>query len=364
MSRIELQKISKSYDSFVAVQETSLAVEQGEFFSLLGPSGCGKSTLLRLISGFVEPTTGRILIGPTDVTALPPERRQVGIVFQNYAIFPHMTVADNVAYGLKLRRVPADIRRRKVAEALERVSLAGLEGRMPSQLSGGQLQRVAIARVIVIEPRLLLLDEPLSALDRKLREEMGVWFKALQKELGVTTIYVTHDQDEALYLSDRIGVMNRGIVEQIGTTAEIYEAPRTAFVAGFIGRSNILSGRIESVSGETVALALGSGQKIAGRIPRALTPPVSGASGALMIRPENVLIGPAAEAAPVRLSGTVREVGYLGSTLRYVVQLGLDLEITAEQVNHGAAVLPPGAAVDLGWHPGGAVLLSDAGRHW
>ena len=212
MSRIAIEKLSKRYDDFVAVQETALAVEEGEFFSLLGPSGCGKSTLLRLISGFVAPTTGRIFIGGSDVTGFPPERREVGIVFQNYAIFPHMSVFDNVAYGLKLRRVPRDIRRRKVTEALERVSLAGLEGRMPSQLSGGQLQRVAIARVIVIEPRLLLLDEPLSALDRKLRDEMGVWFKALQKELGVTTIYVTHDQDEALYLSDRIGVMNRGVI--------------------------------------------------------------------------------------------------------------------------------------------------------
>ena len=247
-----LDSVSKTYGSFRAVSNLKVQVEDGEFFSLLGPSGCGKTTTLRMIAGFVPPTSGEVILSGEDVTRLPPEKRNVGIVFQNYAIFPHMTVAQNVGYGLKLRRMDKKLIAEQVERALQQVSMEGLANRMPSQLSGGQLQRVALARVIILEPKLLLLDEPLSALDKKLREEMRIWLKNLQHELGLTTIYVTHDQDEALFLSDRIAVMREGVIEQIGTPNEIYDSPATRFVADFIGDANIFPARVISRDGSVV----------------------------------------------------------------------------------------------------------------
>jgi putative spermidine/putrescine transport system ATP-binding protein len=249
MSHVEVRNVHRSYGDFVAVNDANFSIAKGEFFSLLGPSGCGKTTTLRMIAGFVAPSHGQILLQGEDVTRTPPERRGIGLVFQNYAIFPHMTVAKNIGYGLRLRRRPKEEITRRVRDALAQVGLDGYEERTPDQLSGGEQQRVALARVIVLEPRLLLLDEPLSALDKRLRDEMRVWLKQLQNDLGITTVYVTHDQDEALSLSDRIAVMNRGVVQQIGAPSEIYERPRNRFVADFIGESNLIPVTVRTVNG-------------------------------------------------------------------------------------------------------------------
>ena len=248
-SALTLRDVVKTYDDVVAVDAVSLDVRAGEFVTLLGPSGCGKTTTLRMIAGFVEPDSGEILIGSSDVTRLPPNKRDIGMVFQSYGLFPHMTVEDNVAYGLRMRRVAAAERRRRVEEALGLVQLPGLARRYPRQLSGGQQQRVALARAIVIRPSLLLLDEPLSNLDAKLREEMRWELRRLQRQLDITTVFVTHDQEEALAISDRIVVMNAGRVEQIGTQTDIYLQPETRFVAEFIGANNGLEGTIASVEG-------------------------------------------------------------------------------------------------------------------
>ena len=235
MSFVTLEDISKSYGRTLAVESLDLGIGRGEFFSLLGPSGCGKTTTLRMLAGFVTPSSGRILIGGEDITRLPPEARNIGIVFQNYAIFPHMSVFDNIAFGLKMRKLDRAMIRTKVEAVLEQVGLSGMRERFERELSGGQKQRVALARVLVIEPEILLLDEPLSALDKKMREEMKFWIKDIQKSVGITTVYVTHDQAEALTMSDRIAVMNKGRMLQVGTPVEIYEQPASRFIAEFIG---------------------------------------------------------------------------------------------------------------------------------
>ena len=255
MATVELIDVRKTYKDVEAVKRLNLLVQEGEFFSLLGPSGCGKTTTLRMIAGFVRPSEGTILIGGQDFTALPPERRSIGIVFQNYAIFPHMDVFNNIAYGLKVRKLPQTEIAERVKSVLTTVGLSGYENRYQRELSGGEQQRVALARVLVIEPRILLLDEPLSALDKKLREEMKYWIKNLQQRLGITTVYVTHDQNEALTMSDRIAVMNKGMVEQVGTPPEIYEHPNSRFVTDFIGESNILEGEVRSVGERNIELA-------------------------------------------------------------------------------------------------------------
>ena len=245
MAAVQLVGLTKKYAGHVAVSEINLKIASGEFFSLLGPSGCGKTTTLRMVAGFVAPDDGRILIDGDDIVDLPPEKRDVGIVFQNYAIFPHMNVADNIAFGLRMRKVEKPEIARRVRDALQQVGLSGYEQRFQKQLSGGEQQRVALARVLVTRPRILLLDEPLSALDKNLREEMKYWIKDLQKSLGVTTIYVTHDQSEALTMSDRIGVMNKSRVVRVGTPTEIYERPGDLFVTTFIGESNLLDATVE-----------------------------------------------------------------------------------------------------------------------
>jgi putative spermidine/putrescine transport system ATP-binding protein len=294
----------------IAVDGIDLAIRHGEFFSMLGPSGSGKTTTLRMIAGFELPTSGRILLDGEDVSNRPPFERDVNTVFQDYALFPHMTVGDNVGYALAIRKVPREERERRVAAALQMVRLAGYERRKPNQLSGGQRQRVALARALVNRPRVLLLDEPLGALDLKLREEMQLELKAIQQEVGITFIYVTHDQDEALAMSDRLAVFNHGRIEQVGTPADVYERPATPFVAGFVGTSNLLSGPVA--------------QQIVGQ------------SGTFTVRPEKIRLAdpgdPVAEDESSAL-GRIRNVVYLGPDTRYIVALDAGTDLVVVQQN-------------------------------
>ena len=274
---VRLAGVHKRFGEVAAVDGVDLEIMRGEFFTLLGPSGSGKTTCLRMIAGFERPDTGAIELAGRDVTRLPPFERDVNTVFQDYALFPHMSIGENVAYGLKVKRVARDERRRRVAESLAMVRLEGFEDRRPSQLSGGQRQRVALARALINQPRVLLLDEPLGALDLKLRQQLQVELKRIQQEVGITFIYVTHDQDEALSMSDRIAVMDHGHVIQVGSPHEVYDEPHSRFVAGFVGVSNLLELPVDSVSGGAAALRLGSGTAsastwAAGRSPPA-TPP-------------------------------------------------------------------------------------------
>ena len=259
---IVLDRVSRTFGDVCAVDDVSLAIGEGEFFSMLGPSGCGKTTTLRLIAGFEEPDAGRVLLAGEDVTLVPPQRRHVNMVFQDYALFPHMSVADNVEFGLRLKRVARDEARRRVAEMLAVVQLEGLGSRRPAELSGGQRQRVALARALVNRPAALLLDEPLGALDLKLRREMQLELKRIQKTTGTTFVYVTHDQEEALTMSDRIAVMEGGIVQQLADPRTLYEQPRTAFVAGFIGTSNSIGLEIDRRDGDVAVMDLGEGMRV------------------------------------------------------------------------------------------------------
>jgi putative spermidine/putrescine transport system ATP-binding protein len=307
---VRLEGVVKRFGDVVAVDGVDLDVRQGEFFSMLGPSGSGKTTCLRMIAGFEVPTAGRILLEGQDVSRQAPYERDVNTVFQDYALFPHMSVTDNVEYGLKVKRVPRDERRERVNEALAMVQLAAFGERKPGQLSGGQRQRVALARALVNRPKVLLLDEPLGALDLKLRQAMQIELKEIQESVGLTFIYVTHDQEEALTMSDRLAVFNRGRVEQVGTPAEVYERPVTGFVAGFVGVSNVLEGpAAESITGGRQAFTIRP-EKIALREPG--TP-----------------VGPDECSA----SGHVREVVYLGAVTRYIVQLDVGGELVVMQQN-------------------------------
>src|ERR671935_934200 len=287
---ISLDHVSKRFGRVAAVHDVNLAIGEGEFFSLLGPSGCGKTTTLRMIAGFERPDEGRILLQGNDVTSVAPNRRPVNMVFQQYALFPHMSIYDNIAFGLKVKRVPKNEHRDRVHELLRVVALEGMERRRPRQLSGGQQQRVALARALVNRPAALLLDEPLGALDVKLRKQMQLQLKAIQHDIGTTFVYVTHDQEEALAMSDRIAVMNGGRVEQIGSPREIYEHPRTAFVADFIGSLNVLDLRIDELVGDYAVMRLGEGERLVVTVESGHMP---GESVRVAVRPERVQIEPA-----------------------------------------------------------------------
>ena len=357
MADVRLENLSKSYGDTLAVEGVDVAIAQGEFFSLLGPSGCGKSTTLRMIAGFVVPSSGRILIGGQDVTRLPPEKRDIGIVFQNYAIFPHMHVYDNIAFGLRMRKQSEDEIARKVKGALEQVEMLGYERRYQRELSGGQQQRVALARVLVTEPRILLLDEPLSALDKKLREEMKYWIVSLQRQLGITTIYVTHDQSEALTMSDRIAVMNAARIEQLGPPKAIYEQPRSRFVTSFIGESNILEVEVRALADGRAVVGLGEVAIEAAAVD-GLT---IGGRAALALRPEHVLLGEDALAHPdyVRLEGQVVSESYQGALIRYVLAVGPATIVAEAQNRPDRPVFPIGAVLPIAWHPATSALLPD-----
>jgi putative spermidine/putrescine transport system ATP-binding protein len=330
MAYVEFSTISKHFGNSVAVADLDLQIEQGEFFSLLGPSGCGKSTTLRMLAGFVKPTTGTIHVNGRDVTALPPEARDIGIVFQNYAIFPHMTVFDNIAFGLVERKLPRAEIKQKVDAALAEVGMTGFEDRYERELSGGQKQRVALARVLVIEPEILLLDEPLSALDKKMREEMKFWIKNIQRSVGITTIYVTHDQSEALTMSDRIAVMDQGRVLQIGTPVEIYEQPASRFIAEFIGESNLLNGTVKEVDGAVSSIRIGTAT-VTGRLTQNSS--VSKDQDvALLVRPEMIRLHALDADEQPRLTGTVAETIYQGSVVRYRIQIA-DQDLMVEVAN-------------------------------
>lgn len=351
MAGIRLAALTKAYGASLAVDHVDLDIREGEFFSLLGPSGCGKSTMLRMIAGFVAPSSGQVLIGGDDVTALPPERRDVGIVFQNYAIFPHLSVAENVAFGLKLRKRPRDEIREKVAAVLKQVGLHGYDERYQRQLSGGEQQRVALARVLVTEPRILLLDEPLSALDKNMREEMKFWIKDMHARLSITTLYVTHDQDEALTMSDRIAVLNRGKVEQVGTPVEIYERPQTAFVTSFVGHSNIVEVDVLAAAADTATVRLGDRTFLAPM--RGIV--AAGTKARLAVRPENVIMDPRDSA--VSLSARVLRETFQGPIIRYQLEVGGQTIVSERQNQAGVRRYAPGAQLTVGWDPACSHLL-------
>ncbi len=338
---LRLVGIEKHYGAAVAVAGIDLDVSEGEFVTLLGPSGCGKTTTLGLIAGFFPPTVGEIYLKGKPVVDLPSFRRDIGVVFQDYALFPHMSAADNVAFGLRMRNVPQGEIAKRVADALELVQLAGLGERRPLQLSGGQRQRVALARALVINPTVLLLDEPLSNLDLKLRDEMRIEIAGLQRRLGITTVFVTHDQGEALVMSNRIAVMNAGRIEQIGGPADIYERPATRFVAEFIGRMNFFSGNVTPAH----TVQTGKGLTIAVPVPADIA---SGAPVNVAVRPERARLSRDKPAGGLALRGTVRQVLYLGSTREFHLDLEGGERGIVEMPNDGSAVpFDTGAAVWL-----------------
>jgi spermidine/putrescine transport system ATP-binding protein len=346
---VELEHVSKRFGGLLAVDDLSLDLAGGEFFTLLGPSGCGKTTTLRMVAGFEQPSEGEIRIEGEDVAGLPPHRRPTNTVFQSYALFPHLSVRDNVAFGLRRRKVPREEIGRRVSAELERVGLAAEAGRRPAQLSGGQQQRVALARALVNLPKVLLLDEPLGALDLKLRKGLQVELKRIQREVGITFVYVTHDQEEALTMSDRIAVMNRGRVEQIGTPEDVYERPATTFVAGFIGVSNLMPAAVAD-DGE---VRLENGPRV--------QVPVDGLSPGercyAVVRPEKLRIEVPGDGGGVngrpRVEGTVESSIYLGTATQIVVDLGGDVRMTVLVPNADEAQrqrLPGGGArVALSW---------------
>jgi iron(III) transport system ATP-binding protein len=348
--KIAVSNLGKRFGTNVVVDHAAFAIEEGELFTLLGPSGCGKTTLLRLIAGFYAPDEGEVRFDDRVVNAVPPHERGIGMVFQNYALWPHMTVFQNVAYGLKLRKLARDEIARRIREVLEKVKLSGLEDRYPGQISGGQQQRVALARALVLNPKILLLDEPLSNLDAKIRVQVRAEIRKLQQELGITTVYVTHDQEEALTLSDRIAVFNQGRVFQVGPPKELYERPANRFVADFIGINNLIDGTVRSVNGALlVETALGQLRAMPDARFKA------GERCVLSVRPENASIS---EKNDNLIEGKIAFAAYLGNTLRYDVDLGRGTIFKADVRDpwHHRQ-LQTGAAVALGFAAASTVAI-------
>lgn len=356
---VELRDVSKQFADFIAVEGVDLTIRSGEFLTLLGPSGCGKTTLLRMISGFETPTTGRVFLDQQDVTALPPYRRDVNQVFQSYALFPHLNVDDNIAFGLRMKRIPREERTARVREAIEMVALGGFESRKPSQLSGGQKQRVALARALVCRPKVLLLDEPLAALDAKLRHAMQIELKRLQERVGITFVFVTHDQEEALVMSDRIAVMNRGRIEQLGPAMEVYLKPATAYVADFLGQANVLDARLISRNGQIAELLIRNSLRVhvcSQNLPN------GDAIGFVSIRPERILL----DSSPGdgnRFCATIRRQISRGATQQLLVSTDFaeQLTILAPPSQFGQT-LRPGDQIQARINPEDIVVLPPAGR--
>ncbi|MFF5289849.1 ABC transporter ATP-binding protein [Paractinoplanes globisporus] len=353
-SAVRLDGITKSFGSSVAVDDVTLDIRPGEFFAMLGPSGCGKTTSLRMIAGFADPDSGSVLLGGEDVTYLPPNKRNVNTVFQSYAVFEHLSVADNVAFGLKRRGVPRDERRERVGRMLDLVQLTGMANRRPRTLSGGQRQRVALARALVNRPKVLLLDEPLAALDLKLRRQMQVELKQIQREVGVTFVFVTHDQDEALTMSDRLAVMNGGRVAQVGTPEDVYERPADAFVAGFIGTSNVMTG---TYADGRLTLPGGVSLPVPSRLGLA-----AGSRVGAAVRPEKIWLSDF-EDGMVQIRGTLRETVYSGATTTYLVEIapGVQLSVLEQNIDRSRREerWTGGEIIDLAWKPEHCLLLCE-----
>ena len=354
---IQLEDVTKSFGGFYAVTHANFGIEQGEFFAMLGPSGCGKTTTLKMIAGFEQPTSGRVLLNGVNVSHVPPYKRDVNTVFQQYALFPHMTVVDNIRFGPRSKKTPKSECEAAVAQMLEVVRLTDFADRKPSQLSGGQQQRVALARALVNFPSALLLDEPLAALDLKLREAMQFELKRIQREVGITFVFVTHDQGEALTMSDRIAVMSEGRVEQIGTPQEIYNSPSSLFVAGFIGSANLLPGVMVGNDGDDAVVDLVAGHTV--RV-RTNVEQAAGTRVSVMLRPERLTATEAGRDDGRSIEGIVADVVFQVATARIVVHLKDDSEVIASVVTGtDLPFLHPGSTVHLAWQPGNAFLLSD-----
>ena len=364
MSTVETHGLSKRYGEVVALDNVSLTLSDGEFFGLLGPSGSGKTTLLRAIAGFVEPDAGAIRIDGQDVSGLPTNRRNIGMVFQNYALFPHMSVYDNVAFSLSVRRTAQREIARRVGDMLELVRLSGYDSRRPRQLSGGQQQRIALARALVSRPRVLLLDEPLGALDKSLRQQMQIELKQIQREVGITTVFVTHDQEEALTLSDRIAIFRDGRVVQTGTPHDVYERPATAFAAEFLGAANFLSGRVAGRSGTYGRIVLDDNREIATGDPL----PAEGTAVRVTVRPEKFTIHlndhpPAPGSEPLNLlPGQIVQPVYMGASITYRIAVA-GTEFAVFQQNRDVRIHAPGDPVWLSWSPAHSNVLKEGEVH-
>ena len=354
---LSLQGLSKSYGKVTALSDFNLSVAQGEFISLLGPSGCGKTTTLKMIAGFEQPSAGRVMLDGIDVSDVPPYKRNVNTVFQQYALFPHMSVFDNVAFGPRSKKLDESTIKASVMEMLEIVRLSEFAKRKPSQLSGGQQQRVALARALVNYPSALLLDEPLAALDLKLREAMQIELKRIQREVGISFIFVTHDQGEALTMSDRIAVMSQGHVEQIGTPQDIYRTPASLFVAGFIGSANLLPGTVQSHDGADAVVGLKAGSTI--RVAGQASAHAIGDHVSVMLRPERLRPSEQADASGQSLSGTLTDLVFQGATARMIVRLADGTELTC--LADSSARMPHiavGASINVSWDLDGGYILA------
>ncbi len=351
---VRLTGISKTYGDFTAVHPLDLTVPEGSFFALLGASGCGKTTTLRMIAGLEEPTAGTVHLGDQDVTALPPYKRPVNTVFQSYALFPHLDIYENVAFGLRRRGIKSV--KKQVEEMLELVQLGEQARKKPHQLSGGQQQRVAVARALINHPKVLLLDEPLGALDLKLRRQMQLELKRIQTEVGITFVHVTHDQEEAMTMADCVAVMNAGRVEQLGTPADLYENPRTTFVANFLGTSNFIGAEVDSTSGDDIVLKAGGGKLVLHRA-RASAPATTGGKILAGVRPEKISLTHADDAGGIpegrnRITGRITESSFIGVSTQFVVDSPVcpDFEVYVQNVDRDARLVP-GAEVVLHWNP-------------